>query len=620
MTRPDPTPIDRTIRGLTEQLLARRTPSGHWEGRLASSALATATAVMALTVAGRRGAGAGGDAALVSAGLAWLSRHQNDDGGFGDTTLSVSNVSTTALCWSALSLGWSALSPGRSALPGDDRDAPVCATRDRAEGWMRHYVGDLDPASLRRVLLERYGADRTFSVPILTVLALAGKLGQGPDAWRLVPQLPFELAACPHRLFRWLRLPVVSYAMPALVAMGQVRHYRAATRTPLVGPLRSSLRVRTQAVARAMQPASGGYLEAVPLTAFVVMSLVEAGAAGSPIVEDGLRFLRGTVRDAGSWPIDANLATWVTTLSIDALDAERDLGVDDRRRLLAWLLGQQTKERHPFTHARPGAWGWTDLSGSVPDADDTAGALLALRALDGDGQAGGAAAGIEWLLDLQNGDGGIPTFCRGLGALPFDRSAPDLTAHAIRAWRAWRASVPGPLRGRMDRAERRAVAYLVRTQRSDGSWAPLWFGSQHATGELNLTYGTARVVAALGVDGLRDPEEVRTARDRGLAWLVGAQQPDGGWGGGPGAPASVEETGVALQALAGARDAGGPIEAATARGVAWLIAATDEGRAAPPSPIGLYFARLWYYEELYPLVFALSGLRRATRAQSQHQR
>jgi squalene-hopene/tetraprenyl-beta-curcumene cyclase len=341
------------------------------------------------------------------------------------------------------------------------------------------------------------------------------------------------------------------------------------------------------------------------------MSLVDAGEAGSPIVEHGLRFLRLAARADGSWAIDANLATWVTTLSIDALDADRDLDPDDRRRLLAWLLDQQTSERHPFTHARPGAWGWTDLSGSVPDADDTAGALLALWTLGGAAQAGRAACGIEWLLDLQNGDGGIPTFCRGWGALPFDRSAPDLTAHAIRAWCRWRPHVPGPLGDRMDRARRRAVTYLVRTQRADGSWSPLWFGNQHAHGELNLTYGTARVVVALGADGLRETIDVREAYDRGLAWLVGAQMPDGGWGGGAGTPSSVEETGVALQALAGARGAGRSFEMAVARGVEWLIAATDEGRAAPPSPIGLYFARLWYYEELYPVVFALAGLRGA---------
>jgi squalene-hopene/tetraprenyl-beta-curcumene cyclase len=40
----------------------------------------------------------------------------------------------------------------------------------------------------------------------------------------------------------------------------------------------------------------------------------------------------------------------------------------------------------------------------------------------------------------------------------------------------------------------------------------------------------------------------------------------------------------------------------------WLIAATDEGRRTPPSPIGLYFARLWYFEEMYPIVFGLAGL------------
>ena len=34
-----------------------------------------------------------------------------------------------------------------------------------------------------------------------------------------------------------------------------------------------------------------------------------------------------------------------------------------------------------------------------------------------------AIAGVTWLLDLQNRDGGIPTFCRGWTNLPFDRSS-----------------------------------------------------------------------------------------------------------------------------------------------------------------------------------------------------
>ena len=64
-----------------------------------------------------------------------------------------------------------------------------------------------------------------------------------------------------------------------------------------------------------------------------------------------------------------------------------------------------------------------------------AGALLALRALgDADGASRRAAlSGARWLRSLQNRDGGIPTFCRGWGQLPFDQSTSDLTAHALRA-------------------------------------------------------------------------------------------------------------------------------------------------------------------------------------------
>ena len=77
------------------------------------------------------------------------------------------------------------------------------------------------------------------------------------------------------------------------------------------------------------------------------------------------------------------------------------------------VLAQQFRSPHPYTNAAPGGWAWTDLPGGVPDADDT-GALLALHNL-GDIDAtvrSAASAGIRWLLDLQNHDGGIPTFCR----------------------------------------------------------------------------------------------------------------------------------------------------------------------------------------------------------------
>src|SRR5439155_23987313 len=52
-----------------------------------------------------------------------------------------------------------------------------------------------------------------------------------------------------------------------------------------------------------------------------------------------------------------------------------------RSGLRSWLQRQQFTQRHPYTGAAPGGWGWTDLPGSVPDADDTSGALLALSHL-----------------------------------------------------------------------------------------------------------------------------------------------------------------------------------------------------------------------------------------------
>ena len=584
--------IDRTIATLAARLRARRTPSGHWEGHLASSALSTATAVIALTlhIRVRRG----DHALLVQRGAAWLAENQNSDGGWGDTVISGSNLSTTVLCWSALFITTaSGVTSATSALL-------------RSETWLHARVGSLDPLALKEAIQEAYGADQTFSAPILTVLALAGKLGAASDAWRLVPQLPFELAACPHQWLERLRLPVVSYALPALVAIGHVRHHHRPARFFPLAKIRTALRPKTLAVARRMQPASGGYLEATPLTSFVVMSLIASGATDDPIVEKGTQFLRASARKDGSWPIDTNLATWVTTMSIAALDTADSLAWDDIDGVRQWLLDQQTREEHTFTRARPGGWAWTDLSGGVPDADDTAGALLAIAKFAGDREADAARAGIDWLLGMQNRDGGIPTFCRGWGALPFDRSAPDLTAHVLRAWASWHRAMDTDRQRRITAAGCRAVSYLRKSQRHDGSWIPLWFGNEQMPDHTNPAYGTARVLEALAAPLVAQWAETKGMRERATSWLLRAQNDDGGWGAGA-TPSTIEETGIALHAIALNSQMAG-VHASIARGTQWLVRATAEGQHTPAAPIGLYFARLWYYEDLYPLVFALQGL------------
>jgi squalene-hopene/tetraprenyl-beta-curcumene cyclase len=84
----------------------------------------------------------------------------------------------------------------------------------------------------------------------------------------------------------------------------------------------------------------------------------------------------------------------------------------------------------------------------------------------------------------------------------------------------------------------------------------------------------------------------------------------------------VDETALAVDALAGllaltARDQG-PAAVDGARlarsvraGVRWLVERTDCGREFEAAPIGFYFARLWYFERMYPIAFTLGALARA---------
>ncbi|MFM8274933.1 MAG: prenyltransferase/squalene oxidase repeat-containing protein [Gemmata sp.] len=572
-----------------DALLAERVKEGHWVGELSTSALSTATAVMALHLVNpyehRK---------LIDAGTKWLSEHQNEDGGWGDTVKSFSNISTTMLCRAAFK------------LVGEREPSE---TVRRTEDYLSLKAGNI-PARRAAAIRHRYGKDHTFSVPILMTCALAGLV-----SWDEVPRLPYEAAYLPQSWYRFAKMPVVSYALPALIAIGQCVHHHRRSLNPIRNVVRWLTRQQTLRVLRRIQPVSGGYLEATPLTSFVTMALasIRRRRTGEEkrVIDEGVRFIVNSVRADGSWPIDTNLATWVTTLSVNALATANDLAsLDSKDHIRAWLLRQQYKERHPYTGADPGGWAWTDLPGGVPDCDDTPGAVLAVEAIGGKWEWGPASL---WMTDLQNRDGGWPTFCKGWGTLPFDRSGSDLTAHALRALaqlgRYEEATDLANLDIVLSGRPSRGLAYLAKQQRPDGSWLPLWFGNQHAPDDINPVYGTARVIAAYRDLGVKNAPECR----RGVEFLLSAQNADGGWGGTRGCPSTVEETALAVEVLMDLVCAAAAMGAGMEqfeRGVAWLVEAVESGRFREPTPIGFYFAKLWYFEKLYPLIFTVAALGR----------
>ena len=165
----------------------------------------------------------------------------------------------------------------------------------------------------------------------------------------------------------------------------------------------------------------------------------------------------------------------------------------------------------------------------------------------------------------------------------------------MRALKAWPQFEPR----RAAQAVRRGFSYLAKQQHADGYWIPLWFGDQDHPEEENPVYGTAKVLLAY-----QDWERQEEAR-RGTEWLCRAQRTDGGWGGAAG---GVEQTALALETLAGAE--GQLAEEACRKGLERLLEWVESDRYLEAAPIGFYFAKLWYYEKNYPLVFTAGALGR----------
>ena len=447
----------------------------YWTGYLSSSALSTALACIAL-----RQQGTEFSDNTYQSGLHWLLIDQGEDGSWGDTSNSPGNVSTSILVWAAL-------------YPQRQQSRIFSLAYEKVSRWIEIRTGGLKPRHIQKYIETAYGNDKTFSVPIMSACIIAGCFEDNEDRWTYLRQLPFELSAFPQSLYAFLHLPVVSYALPALIAIGLSRHQQAATKNIFLRSVRNSVRQRCLKKLQSIQPSNGGFLEATPLSAFVAMNLHAAGEQTHCVYESAMKFIIASQRTDGSWPIDTNLSCWVSSLTLQALTvhADRDSCVD-RSAVASWISSQQHQHAHVYTASAAGGWAWSDLPGAVPDADDTSSALISLSRMRSQVSSCQMYVGAKWLLSIQNRDGGMPTFCRGWGALPFDHSCPDITAHALAALQSVRSHVADKLHARIDRSIQRCVVYLKREQRCDGSWIPLWFGSQYDEKDQNPLYGTAR--------------------------------------------------------------------------------------------------------------------------------
>jgi squalene-hopene/tetraprenyl-beta-curcumene cyclase len=278
----------------------------------------------------------------------------------------------------------------------------------------------------------------------------------------------------------------------------------------------------------------------------------------------------------------------------------------------------------------PGGWSFEHHNRYFPDVDCAVMVLDAFALLDGDdpAQSGTAEAmqrGVNWVVSMQNDDGGwaawdknaldikeLLPFLQDALWLPVDISWADVTARALLAL----ADLGYPGEFGDPSAIPQGLAFLKSQQTDVGAWYGRW--------GVNYTYGTGQVLQALAALG--ESPDLPYVR-RAINWLLSAQNPDGGWGEDPISyldpsqagvgESTVFQTAYVLIGLIAMGEADNP---PVERGVRWLLDAQQaDGSWFDEKFLGCNLPGYWYsrYDLLstYKAAYALLAYDRAVGAE-----